>query len=154
MKDKKIEQVYEIFIRTTPETLWRALIEAKFTEKYFFGTSVKTTAKKGDPISYTMEDGRLAVDGVVLEAVPPKRLVQTWVGHYDKKLEKETSIVRWEIEKRDDVCKLTVTHDLTDAPVLAGHVGMEGWSVVLSGLKTLLETGEPLVIKMAHENAA
>ncbi len=151
MKDDK--QIYEIFIRTTPETLWRAIVDGEFTKKYMFGTEVKTTAHKGDPISYTMPDGKLAVDGKVLESEPRRRLVHTWVIRYDEKFAGETSTVSYEIEKRGEACKLTVTHDVSGTPKTAEEVGKDGWSMVLSSLKTLLETGEPLVVEMVPRAA-
>ena len=88
----------------------------------------------------------LAVEGVVLESDPPRRLVYTWVIRYDAAFAHETSRVTWLIEPRgSSVCQLTLTHDVTHAPLTAPHV-TGGWPFILSGIKTLLETGEPLVI--------
>ena len=138
-------QVYEIYIRTTPEKLWQALIDPQLTTKYFFGTAVKTGAKAGDDITWTMPDGSVAVDGSVMVAEPPRKLVHTWVTRYDAEMAKETSTVTWTIEKLGDVCKLTAVHELATAPKTAPHVA-GGWNIVLSGLKTLLETGKQLEI--------
>jgi uncharacterized protein YndB with AHSA1/START domain len=148
MKDDK--RIYEIFIRTTPETLWRALIVGSFTEKYLFNTKVETSARPGERIVYTNPDGTVAVDGKVLESEPLSKLMYTWVAHWDKEIAKESSTVTWLIEKRADVCKLSIIHDVSMAPITAGMTAVDGWSVVLSGLKTLLETGEPLVIEMTR----
>lgn len=137
-------QVYEVFIRTTPEKLWLALVDPEFTRQYFFGTLVRTTQVKGGPMVYTFPDGSPCVDGEILEAQPPHRLVHTWIVRYDPELATERSVVAWEIEQRGEVCKLTATHQLPAAPKTARHVASEGWSLVLSGLKTLLETGAPL----------
>lgn len=142
-------QVYEVFIRTTPEKLWRALVDPELTRKYFFGTLIRTTAVKGGPMIYTFPDGSPCVDGEVLDSDPPRRLVHTWIVRYAPELASERSVVTWEIQQRGDVCKLTATHELTSAPKVAKQVASEGWSVVLSGLKTLLETGEPLVVAKA-----
>jgi uncharacterized protein YndB with AHSA1/START domain len=84
------------------------------------------------------------VDGTVIESDPPKRLVLTWHVLYDKDLSDELSRVTYLIEKRGEVCRLTVTHELSEAPKTAQHVGQDGWQLVLSGLKTLLETGQPM----------
>lgn len=142
-------QVYETFIRTTPEELWRALLDPEFTRKYFFGTLVKTEAKKGAAIIYTYPDGSPCIDGEILECDPPKVLSHTWIIRYSPELEDEKSVVTWTIEPRGDCCKLTATHELSKAPKTAKHVATDGWSLVLAGLKTLLETGKPLVIPRA-----
>jgi len=139
-------QIYEVFIRTTPAALWRALLDPEMTRKYFHGTLVRTTAKPGTAIVYEMPSGAVAVEGEILEADEPRRLVHTWIVKYDPELATERSTVTWEIEQRGEVCKLTATHELVNAPKVAKHVGSEGWSHVLSGLKTLLETGQPLDI--------
>lgn len=147
--DPKATQIYEVFIRTTPERLWQALTDPGFTARYFFGTAVRSTFKPGDPIDYTFPDGSPAIAGEILEADPPRRLVQTWIVRYNPALAHERSIVTWRIEARGDACKLTAVHDLTGAPGTAANVGNDGWTVVLSGLKTLLETGEPLAVAPA-----
>jgi uncharacterized protein YndB with AHSA1/START domain len=152
MEDKKLR--YELFIHTTPETLWRAIVDGEFTRKYMFGTVAKTTARKGEPIVYTMPDGKVVVEGVILESEPPRLLKHTWVIRYDEKFADEKSTVTYEIEKRGAACKLIVTHDVAGAPETAEEVGKEGWTIVLSGLKTLLETGEPLAIEMPGASQA
>jgi uncharacterized protein YndB with AHSA1/START domain len=86
---------------------------------------------------------------VILESDPPRRLVHTWVIRYDASFSHETSRVTWQIEPRGaNLCQLTLTHDVTDAPLTAPHV-TSGWPFILSGIKTLLETGEPLVMSEA-----
>jgi uncharacterized protein YndB with AHSA1/START domain len=141
-------QVYEVFIRTTPEKLWKALTEAEYTRQYFFGTNVATTARAGQPINYTFPDGSPCVDGTILEVEAPKRLVHTWKIRYDPEAAREQSKVTWLLEPRGEAVKLTATHELQGAPLTARNVGTNGWSLVLSGLKTLLETGKPLVVPM------
>jgi uncharacterized protein YndB with AHSA1/START domain len=146
MSNDKTLQIYEVFIRTTQEKLWEAITAPAFTQKYFFNTSVHSKYRPGEAIVYKFPDGKKAVDGVIIEADPPRRLVHTWVIHYDEKLSQERSRVTWQIEQRGDACKLTATHELDEAPLTAKSVGSEGWSLILSGLETLLETGEPLVV--------
>ncbi|HLM42950.1 MAG TPA: SRPBCC family protein [Myxococcaceae bacterium] len=140
------QQTYELFIRTTPEQLWKALTTAEYTRGYFFGTAVSTTAKPGEPLVYSFPDGSPCVDGVVIEAEPNKRLVHTWITRYDPEMAREKSRVTWLIEPRGQATKLTAIHDLENAPLTAKNVGSNGWSLVLSGLKTLLETGSPLQV--------
>jgi uncharacterized protein YndB with AHSA1/START domain len=146
MSNAKQELVYEVFIRTTPERLWKALTDGEMTQKYFFGTRVKTTLKAGESMIYEYPDGRTAVTGVVISADPPRKLVHTWTSTYQEDLAKEKSTVTWLIEQRGGMCKLTAIHDVTDAPKTAGNVSKDGWTIVLSGLKTFLETGEPLSV--------
>jgi uncharacterized protein YndB with AHSA1/START domain/DNA-binding transcriptional ArsR family regulator len=139
-------QVYQIVIRTTPERLWQALTVSSFSRRYPFYMSIDSTFAPGAPIRFVDDSGRAAVDGTILESDPPRRLVYTWVIRYDAKYSAETSRVTWQIEPLDTaVCQLTLTHDVTNAPLTAPHV-TGGWPFILSGIKTLLETGEPLVI--------
>jgi len=139
-------QVYQIVIRTSPERLWQALTDSSFSRRYPFYMSIESTFRLGDPVRFVDDAGRAAVEGVILESDPPRRLVYTWVIRYDAKYSHETSRVTWLIEPRgDSLCQLTLTHDVTNAPLTAPHV-TGGWPFILSGIKTLLETGEPLVI--------
>lgn len=139
-------QVYELFIRATRERLWQALTEGEVTAKYFFGTRVSSSWKVGAPLSYQSAVGATLVSGEVLTHDPGKELAHTWKVHYDPALVDEVSTIRWHIEERGLSCKLTVVHELAGAPKTASNVAKDGWSVVLSGLKTLLETGSPLEI--------
>ncbi len=116
--------------------------------------TVSSPGSRGASIETTPEtrrahgpDGSVWGDDTVLEFDPPRRLVHSWVSLYDPELaEEEPSRVTWELERTEGgVCKLTVVHDrLQGAPRTAEHVSGEGWMRVLSGLKTLVETGEPL----------
>ena len=137
-------QIYQVFIRTTPEKLWQALTDGEVTKKYFFGETIHSDWKRGSEWHSTGPNGSRDVEGTVLEADPPRRLVVTWHILYDAELSKEQSRVTYLIEKRGEVCKLTATHELAEAPKTAQHVSADGWQLVLSGLKTLLETGEPM----------
>jgi uncharacterized protein YndB with AHSA1/START domain len=137
-------QVYSVFIRATPEQVWEAITTPEFTAKYFHGARVTIT-----PESYSSvgDSGAPLVTGSVLEFDPPRKLSHTWRAMYSPELAAEDeSRVTWEIEARDGgLTYLTVTHDrLEGAPLTAASVTGEGWVWVLSGLKTALETGEPL----------
>ena len=140
-------QVYQVFVKATPERLWEAITKPEFTSKYFYGSLVDSTFAEGAEFkSYSPDRAQLWVDGEVLESEPPRRLQHTWRSLYDDETAKEPhSRVTWEIEPADGgVTKLTVTHDRLDAsPKTASNVA-GGWSFILSGLKTLLETGQPL----------
>jgi uncharacterized protein YndB with AHSA1/START domain len=137
-------QVYQVFIKTTPEAIWEAITTPEFTQKYFHGARHTVTAEHYDSRGPNDE---VWGDADVLEFDPPRRLVHGWRSLYDPELAAEDeSRVTWEIEQQDGgVTLLTVVHDqLEGAPKTAASVSGVGWMGVLSGLKTLLETGEPL----------
>jgi uncharacterized protein YndB with AHSA1/START domain len=136
-------QVYSVFVRATPEQIWDAITKPEFTVRYFHGVRVEVR----DGRRFSVIEGGPSWDEEVLEADPPRRLVHRWVSHYDDELaQEEPSRVTWEIEPQEGgVTLLTVVHDrLEGAPKTAESVSGTGWMYVLSGLKTLLETGEPL----------
>ena len=137
-------QVYVIVIKTTPEELWEAITRPEFTERYFYRSRITVTPERYLSLA---PDGDVRGDEPVHEFDPPRRLVHGWRSRYDEELAiEDESRVTWEIEPRDDgTCVLTVTHDrLEGAPKTAAHVVGVGWMTIISGLKTLLETGEPL----------
>jgi uncharacterized protein YndB with AHSA1/START domain len=137
-------QLYQVFIRATPEQIWDAITKPEFTQQYFYGARITVTPERYQSLSPTDD---VWSDDAVLEFDPPRRLVHGWRSLYDPELAvEETSRVTWEIEPQDGgFCSLTVTHDqLEGAPKTAASVGGAGWMMVISGLKTLLETGKPL----------
>ena len=139
-------QVYQLYIRTTPENLWDAITNPRIVAKFFHGAQVESTYQVGAKLRSLSPDGsRLWGDNTILECDPPRRLVHTWRSLYDPALAAEPeSRVTWEIEGQPGgTCKLTLTHDRLDgSPRTAANV--RGWSFILSSLKTVLETGEPL----------
>lgn len=141
------KHVYEVYIRTTPEKLWQAITDGAMTSQYFYGTAVRSTWKVGEPIQHLNADGHAALSGKVLEVDPPRRLVHTFVAEHDDAMKNEhPSRVTWTIEPRGETCLLTLVHDdFEGAPKTFESVRL-GWNPVLSGLKTLLETGQPLAI--------
>jgi uncharacterized protein YndB with AHSA1/START domain len=140
-------QVYSVFIKAAPEKIWDAITKPEFTSQYFYGSVIDSTYEPGSPyIGWSTDRSQQYVDGEVLEADRPRKLVTTWRALYDPETAAEPhSRVTWEIEPAGEhVTKLTVVHDeLEAAPKTAASVA-GGWSFVLSGLKTLVETGEPL----------
>ena len=142
---EQVTQMYAVFIRATPEQVWDAITKPEFTTKYFHGTKIESTFEPGAPYLSLAGDDRM-IEGEVLESDPPRVLKTTWRALFDPELAEEAySRVTWEIEPQDGgVTKLTVTHDQLEAsPKTAASVA-GGWEFVLSGLKTVLETGEPL----------
>lgn len=137
-------QVYQVFIRSTPEKIWQAITTAEFSRQYFHGSSVSVT---GDRYRGLGPGGEVWVEGAVIESEPPKRLVHEWRSLYsDETKDEPASRVTWEVEPGEGgVCLLTVVHDrLENSPKTRQSVSGRGWTTVLSGLKTLLETRTPL----------
>ena len=136
--------VFTIFIRATPEQIWDAITRPEFTARYFHGSRITITPERRASLA---PDGSVRGDTAVVVFDPPRRLVHGWRSLYDPAMAQEPeSRVAWEIEPGDGgVCKLTVTHDrLEGSPRTAQEVSGVGWMGVLSALKTLLETGQPL----------
>ena len=141
-------QVYQVFIGATPQQIWEAITTPEFTTKYFHGSAVESTLEPGSPWNgYSADRSEHWVDGEVLESEAPRRLQHTWRALYNPETAAEPfSRVTWEIEQQENgTTLLTVVHDrLEDSPKTAESVSGTGWMHVLSGLKTLLETGKPL----------
>jgi uncharacterized protein YndB with AHSA1/START domain len=152
-------QVYRIYIKATPEAIWDAITQPEWTEKYGYPGHSEYELRAGGAYRVIASEGLQAegvpevmLDGEVVEADPPRRLVQTYRFLFDPEMAAEGfSRVTWEIEQDPmGLTKLTVTHELDGAPRTAAMVGGEvaeaggGWSFILSDLKTLLETGSPL----------
>ncbi|MGA3057110.1 MAG: SRPBCC domain-containing protein [Candidatus Limnocylindrales bacterium] len=138
--------VYEIYVKSTPERLWRAITDPADTQLYYYGTRVQSDWKVGSKLVYLDHD-EVALDCKILEIDPARRLVHSFTMVHDPETAAERpSRVTWEIEKRGEVCRLRLVHDDFDGETKTYHEVEFGWSEILSGLKTLLETGEPLHI--------
>lgn len=136
--------VFEIYIRTTPEALWRALTDGEWTKRYYYDSVVSSSWEKGAVCNYHIE-GRLALTGEVLEVEPPRRLVTTFDARWDDDVTPdEPTTITWEIVPQGPVCLLRVLHQgFTERTATFESVG-GGMPWILSGLKTLLETGEEM----------
>jgi uncharacterized protein YndB with AHSA1/START domain len=139
-----MEKVYEIFIKTTPERLWEAIVDPEVRAKYNFGGAAHSDWTVGSRISLDVEKHGVHLGGgEVLEVDPPRKLVHTMECEWDDEVRAEgTTRVTWEIEQVGDSCHLTLTHDEMRDGANAQIYG--GWPMILSGLKTWLETGELL----------
>ncbi len=139
--------VYVTFIRTTPEKLWAALIEPEFTRQYWFGSIQKSDWKPDSPWQLIGADGTVTDTGSVLEIDPPRRMVISWRNEFMPDLKADGySRATFELEPQQDVVKLTVTHEIGKQGSKFIQAVSGGWPMVLSGLKSLLETGQPLAI--------
>jgi uncharacterized protein YndB with AHSA1/START domain len=137
--------VYVTCIRTTPEKLWRALIEPEFTRRFWCETWQECEWKPGASGRIMIPDGRVADSGEIVEIEPERRLVLTWRNEFKPELRAEgDSRLTYELEKRGESVKLTVIHEMDkpDSKLIQAVSG--GWPVILASLKSLLETGESL----------
>jgi uncharacterized protein YndB with AHSA1/START domain len=142
--EKQMEKVFEIYIRTTPERLWEAITDPQIRAKYNFGAAVHSDWTPGARMELgSPRANGLLGEGEVLEVDPPRRLVHTLTCLWsDEVRQAGASRVSWDIEQVADSCRLTVVHDQLREGVNDQIYG--GWPMILSGLKTWLETGELL----------
>ena len=141
--EEGMEKVFEIYIRTTPERLWEAITDSEIRGKYNFGVQISSDWTPGSRFEQNHTNGTPIGEGKNLEVDPPRRLVQSMVALWSDEVKSEgTSRVTWEIEPVGDSCRLTVTHD--ELREGANDELYGGWPMILSGLKTWLETGELL----------
>jgi uncharacterized protein YndB with AHSA1/START domain len=143
--------VYTIYIASTPEKVWQALTSAEYSKQYFFGNSVEADLRVGGAYIVRTPDGALHISGEVIECDPPKKLTVTFNVNWPALIEKlGPTLVSYEIEQAGEAVKLTLSqsHDrpLSD-DILSG--GRQGWPAILSSLKSVLETGKAMAIKMA-----
>lgn len=144
LEEERMAKVFEIYIKTSPERLWEAITDDELRRQYTFGVGVTSDWTPGS--RYECVDpgaGAPFAEGENLEVDPPRRLVQSFTALWSEDVKREgASRVTWEIEPVGDSCRLTVTHDQLREGANDELYG--GWPMVLSGLKTLLETGERL----------
>jgi uncharacterized protein YndB with AHSA1/START domain len=135
--------VFEIYIKTTPERLWEAITDGELRKKYSFGVGTESDWTAGSGYKSAVPGVVDIASGENVEVEPPRRLVQTFTALWSEDVEKEgSSRVTWEIEPVGTSCRLQVTHDQLGEG--ANNELWGGWPMILSGLKTLLETGEQL----------
>lgn len=155
-------QVYRVYIKATPQAIWDAITKPEWTQKYGYRGIVEFDGLRpggryrflAPPEMRAAGMPEVVVDGEVIEADPPRRLVQTWRPLWSEDIAAETTRVTYDIEEDDGgVTRLTVTHEVEGAPITAAQVGLSdarmhegggGWPMILSDLKTLLETGKSL----------
>lgn len=137
--------VYVTFIRTTPEKLWKALIDPEFTRQYWVECWHDCKWQVGDEWKLMIPDGRVGDAGKILEIEPLKKLALTWTNQFKPELKLEgESCLSIELEQMDDMVKLHLVHeiDLPDSKLIQAVSG--GWPMILASLKSLLETGSSL----------
>ena len=144
LEEATMEKVFEIYIKTTPERLWEAITTNELRRQYNFGVGVTSDWEPGSRYEAVHPGACVSIaEGENLEVEPPHRLVQSFTALWSDDVKAAgTSRVTWAIEPVGDSCRLTVTHDQLPESVNDEIYG--GWPQILSGLKTLLETGETL----------
>ena len=142
--ENPMEKVFEIYIRTTPERLWAAITDPAIRAKYQFGAGMESDWTAGSSYQLKHPEGeRPLAEGENLVVEAPRRLVQSMHTLWSQDAERAgTTRVSWDIEPVGDSCRLTVTHDQLSEDAPAELYG--GWPMILSGLKTWLETGQTL----------
>jgi len=144
--DSKPKLVYQIIIRAPQERVWAAITTPEFTSRYYYGSTLTTDLTVGSPFTYHMPNGAPIVEGAVLASEPPTRLVHTYHSLWPPMNEDAPTKVTWELEAMPGgVTKVTVVHEEFQRET-ATYTGLQsgGWTWILSNMKTLLETGEPM----------
>jgi len=161
-------QIYRVYIKAAPETVWEAITKPEWTVQYGYAPLSEYELRAGGTFRSYANEGMKALgcpdvisDGEVIEVDPPRKLVQTWRMTMTPEMASEafTRVTYDLVPVRGGVTKLTVTHDVTGAPMWAAimrgesepHGAGGGWSEILSGLKTLLETGQQLPFQSGPE---
>ncbi len=149
MNNGNIEYSYELYIAAPPEKVWKGLTDGETTKRYFYGTCLQSTLKKDSPYAYVGDGDFKVVDGRILEIEPERRLVMTWSAHWDETVTKDpASRVTYELTPIDPTTtKLSLVHDDFDGETATYRGSVAGWPLMLSSLKSLLETGKPLAVK-------
>ncbi|HEY0734111.1 MAG TPA: metalloregulator ArsR/SmtB family transcription factor [Herpetosiphonaceae bacterium] len=144
--DSKPRLVYQIIIKAPQERVWEAITRSEFTSRYYYGSTLKTDLTVGSPFTYHMPNGSPIVEGEVVASEPPTRLVHTYHSLWPPMNEDAATKVTWELEPMPGgVTKVTVVHEDFQGET-ATYAGLQsgGWAWILSNMKTLLETGEPM----------
>jgi uncharacterized protein YndB with AHSA1/START domain len=143
--------VYAIYIASSPEKVWEALTNGELSQKYFFGNAIEVDLRVGGSYVVRQADGSIHISGEVIECIPARKLTVTFNVNWPELIEKlGPTLVTYEIEPAGEAVRLTLTesHDRPiDDDILSG--GRQGWPGIMSSLKSLLETGSALNIKMA-----
>jgi uncharacterized protein YndB with AHSA1/START domain/DNA-binding transcriptional ArsR family regulator len=142
------KHVYEVYIQAPAERVWQAITDPEITRQYYYGSTVESDWKPGSPLIYRNPDGSEAIQCEIVEADPPHRLVHTF---FFPGTHESPSRVTWTIEERGAATLLSLVHDEFDGETSTYRSVAHGWVPILSGLKTLLETGRPIEIEFPSQ---
>ncbi len=135
--------VYVIYIRSTPQKVWKALTDSKFIRQYWFGMDIQSAWKKGSPWKMTLPDGMPTDTGKILEIEPPKRMVIHWQHEWQKDIKAEgPGRCTIELKKVQASVRVTITHEINRPKSKLIEAVAGGWPLILSNLKSLLENGK------------
>ena len=141
-----IEFTYDIYVGAPLAKVWKGIVDGDMTRHYVYGTRLESKLRKGAPYAYVGDGDFKVVDGEILEIKPEQRLVMSWKAHWDESVEKDTpSRVTFELSAAGpSTTRLHVIHDGFDGRTATYSGSVDGWPLMLSSLKSLLETGKPL----------
>ena len=142
----KLAYTYDIYIAAPAGQVWRGIVDGEMTKHYVYGTRLESTLTKGAPYAYVGDGDFRVVDGEILEVEPEKQLVMSWRAHWDDAVAKDRpSRVMFQLSSvGPSTTKLHVVHEDFDGPTATYTGSIEGWPLMMSSLKSLLETGKPL----------
>jgi uncharacterized protein YndB with AHSA1/START domain len=140
---------YDIYVRALAKKVWQGIVDGDMTRQYVYGTRLETKLEKGAPYAYVGDGGFKAVDGEILDVAPEKKLVMSWNARWDDAVSNDpASRVTYELsEVGPNTTKLRVIHDRFEGRTATFAGSTEAWPLMLSSLKSILETGRPLVTK-------
>jgi uncharacterized protein YndB with AHSA1/START domain len=143
---EKLSYSYDIYVGAPPRKVWKGIVDGEMTKHYVYGTKLRSKLKKGTPYAYVGDGDFKVVDGEIVDVEPEKRLVMTWNAHWDESVSKDRpSRVTYELSAvGPSTTKLRVVHDDFDGPTPTYVGSIEGWPLMMSSLKSLLETGKAL----------
>jgi uncharacterized protein YndB with AHSA1/START domain len=146
---RQLSYSYDIYIGVPLDKVWKGLVDGDMTKHYVYGTRLESNLKKGAPFAYVGDGDFKIVDGQILEIEPEKRLVMTWCAHWDDAVATDRpSRVTYELSAAGpSTTKLQLVHDNFDGATATYTGSVEGWPLMMSSLKSLLETGKPLATK-------
>jgi uncharacterized protein YndB with AHSA1/START domain len=146
---EKLVYTYDIYVGAPAAKVWEGIVDGEMTKHYVYGTRLESTLKKGAAYAYVGDGDFKVVDGEILAIEPEKRLVMSWKAHWDESVSKDRpSRVTYELSAAGpSTTKLHVVHDDFDGPTATYTGSVEGWPLMMSSLKSLLETGKPLATK-------
>lgn len=154
MPDFKPRTVYVTYIAATPERVWQALTSSEFTRKYFWDRDIELEPRLGGAFALKLPDGKVNVRGKVVAWDPPRKFAVTWQVEWPEEFRKlPECVVTYEIAQAGEAVRLTMTESHSwNVPEAILSGGRTGWPAILSSLKSLLETGKPLAIRMEPPN--
>jgi uncharacterized protein YndB with AHSA1/START domain len=143
---KHLTFTYDIYIGTPAAKVWNGIVDGEMTKHYVYGTRLESKLKKGTSYAYVGEGNFKVVDGEILEIEPESRLVMSWKAHWDESVAKDSpSRVTYELSAAGpSTTRLRLVHDDFDGQTATYKGSVDGWPLMMSSLKSLLETGRPL----------